>query len=66
MSQVTKGRRQARILTKIEERYSTDHHGPRGEEDKTWRHKRGRGGRAKILKYVVTIRRNNVIWIAFS
>jgi hypothetical protein len=48
-------RRQARILTTIEERYSTDHYRPRIEEYEGRRHKNGGEKRAKILKYVVTI-----------
>jgi hypothetical protein len=48
--QGTKGRRLAVILTTIEKRYSTDHHGPCVEEDEGWRRDRGRKGRAKIFK----------------
>ena len=62
--QGTKTRRQARILTTIEERYDTDRHGPRIDEDECYRRIHGRGGGAKILKNVVTVRRNNVFWIA--
>jgi hypothetical protein len=38
---------------------------PRVEEDEGWRHKRSSEDRAEILNYVVTIRRNNILWIAF-
>jgi hypothetical protein len=64
MRQGTKCQWQARTLTTIEEGYSTDRHGPRVEEDEGWRGKLGSEVRAKILIYIVTIRRNNVVWIA--
>jgi hypothetical protein len=51
------------VLTTITKRYKADHHGPRVEEDEGWRRKRRREIRAEILKYVVTIRRNNVLWV---
>jgi hypothetical protein len=66
MSQGAKGHRKARILTTIEERYSTNDHGPREKEEVGRQHNHKREARAEILKYVVTIRRNNVLWIASS
>jgi hypothetical protein len=66
MSQGTKRRKQAKILTTIETRYTTDHYGPRVEENEGQRRIRGSHDRAEILKYVVTIRRNNVLCISSS
>ena len=60
------GRRQARTLTAIEERYNTDHQGPRVEEEDGRQHTRISVARAKILKYVVTMYRNNVLWMAHT
>jgi hypothetical protein len=64
MGQGTKGRREARTLTTIEERYNTDRQGPRPEEEDGRQHRRIREGRAEILKYGVTMYRNDVLWIA--
>ena len=60
------GRRQARTLAAIEERYDTNHQGPRVEEEDGRQHTRINKGRAEILKYGVTIYRNNVLWIAHT
>jgi hypothetical protein len=57
-------RRQAKTLTTIKERYSTYRHGPCGEEDKGLRRIHHREIGTKFLKYVVTICRNNILWIA--
>jgi hypothetical protein len=64
MSHRTKERRKARTLTAIDERYATDHHRPREEEDEGLRHQRIREDGAKILKYDVTMKRNNVLCVA--
>ena len=66
MSQGAKRRKQAKILTTIETRYTTDRHGPRIEEDEGQRRRHGSEDWAEILKDVVTIRRNNVFCIASS
>jgi hypothetical protein len=63
MGQSTKGKRQARTLTAIEERYKADGQGPGIEEEEGRHHERIIEGRAKILKYNVTVCRNNVLWI---
>jgi hypothetical protein len=57
--------RQTKILTTIEEGYNTDRHGPCVEEDECLRPCCGSEDRAKILENIVTIRRNNVFWIAY-
>jgi hypothetical protein len=59
-----RGRSQAKTLTRVKERYSTYRYRPCGEEDKAQRRNHHREIRAKVLKYVVTIRRNNILWIA--
>ena len=61
MRQGTKSRWQAKTLTTIEGGHTTDRHGPRVEEDEAWRGKRSSEVRAKILKNIVTIRRNNEV-----
>ena len=65
MSKGTKLRRQAKKLTTIVKGYKAYRHGPRIEEDEGWRHKRSSEDRAEILNYVVTIRGNNILWIAY-
>jgi hypothetical protein len=62
--QGTKKRRQARRRTTIKERYSADRHGPREEEDECQRRIHDSQERAEIFKYIVTVRRNNVLLIA--
>jgi hypothetical protein len=58
-------RMQTGILTTIEERYDTYHHGPCVEEDKGQRRIHHGEIRAKVFIYVIAICRNNVLWIAF-
>ena len=67
MSGGAKGRSedQARILTAINERYTTNRHRPCiVEEEGRWRHHNGEAG-AEILEYVITVSRNNVLYICF-
>jgi len=59
-----KGEDQTRILTTINERYTTNRHGPCAvEEEGRWRDHSVKTG-AKILEYVVTMSRNHVLCIA--
>lgn len=64
MSHRTKERRKSRTPTTIDERYAAEHHRPREEEDKGFRHQRIREDWAKILKYDITMERNNVLCVA--
>jgi hypothetical protein len=61
MRQATKSRWQAKTLTAKEGGHTTDRQGPRVEEDEGWRGKRSSEVRAKILKNIVTICRNNEV-----
>jgi hypothetical protein len=61
MSHRTKQRREVRTRTTIDQRYTTDRHGPREEEEEGLRHKRIREYGAKILKYDVTMEGNGVL-----
>jgi hypothetical protein len=51
-----------RILTTIEEGYNTDRYGPRENEEEGRQCNPDREVRAKILEYVVTSLRNNVLY----
>jgi hypothetical protein len=66
MSHSTKERRETSTLTTIDERYTTDHHGPHVEEDDALYHNRIRVDRAIILKYGVTVQRNNVLCVTLA
>jgi hypothetical protein len=62
MSSCTKSGSNLRIFTTVEEGYSADRHGPRKKEEEGGQCNLGRDERANILEYVVTIRRNNVLY----
>jgi hypothetical protein len=64
MDRGIKGRRHARTLTTIEERYNTNRQGPRTEKEEGRQHTTIRESRAEILKYGVTVYRNDILWIA--
>jgi hypothetical protein len=63
MSHDTKEQRKARTLTTIHSRYTTDHYGPRIEKDKGLWHDMVVIKGAKILKYVVTIYRYDILCV---
>ena len=64
MSCGIKGRRQARMLTAINERYTADRHGPCVVQVEGLRHEYNGETGAEVLEYVVTMSRNNVLCIA--
>jgi hypothetical protein len=63
MSHVTKEQRKARTLTTIHSRYTADHHGPQVEKDEGVFSKIVAINGTKILIYVVTIKRYNILCV---